>query len=504
MAAVIALLDMDCFYVQVEQRLEPSTRGLPAVVVQYNTYKGGGVIAVNYEARAAGVNRFMRGDEAKSHCSQLHVFHVPEQRGKADLTRYRQASEEVLDVICKFNDQVIVERASIDEAFIDLTKLVSSQRDNLPAFEQINTTYLPSATICGKGYGCCLKHFYEHVCVDEFGEHADDNKHLLIAAKIISDLRQQIFEKTGFQCTAGISHSKMLSKLSCSLRKPNGQTMLPHACIHSLLLNTPINKVRNLGGKFGEEVKSKLGVTSLGQITSFTYAQLSTHFSSKTAKWLYSLARGFDGEEVISRQIPKSIGCSKNFPVSQKNALKTKDQVVYWMQQLSEEVIERLKKDLDANRRMAKLITVGMRFANGEMISRSLPLQNYDTQSVVDDIVKHIIVRVMSSSTEPIIMLSLSASKFADAIYEDKCSKIDKFFIKNKNLKVSEMIGKAETNKTTRETEEISSANNSISFHSSNSNTSKPNLEERRGFFYRKTLELAAKRAKIETNSSKN
>ena len=53
---VIALLDMDCFYVQVEAREKPELKGRPAAVVQYNTWKGGGIIAVNYEARAHGVS----------------------------------------------------------------------------------------------------------------------------------------------------------------------------------------------------------------------------------------------------------------------------------------------------------------------------------------------------------------------------------------------------------------------------------------------------------------
>ena len=42
---------------QVESRENPSLRGKPSAVVQYNAWKGGGIIAVNYEARAAGVTR---------------------------------------------------------------------------------------------------------------------------------------------------------------------------------------------------------------------------------------------------------------------------------------------------------------------------------------------------------------------------------------------------------------------------------------------------------------
>ena len=42
MDRVVALVDMDCFYVQVEQRQQPEFKGHPCAVVQYRTYKGGG------------------------------------------------------------------------------------------------------------------------------------------------------------------------------------------------------------------------------------------------------------------------------------------------------------------------------------------------------------------------------------------------------------------------------------------------------------------------------
>lgn len=38
---VIVLVDMDCFYVQVEKGLNPELRGKPCAIVQYNKWKGG-------------------------------------------------------------------------------------------------------------------------------------------------------------------------------------------------------------------------------------------------------------------------------------------------------------------------------------------------------------------------------------------------------------------------------------------------------------------------------
>lgn len=39
---VVVLIDMDCFYCQVEEKLNPELAGKPIAVVQYNPWKGGG------------------------------------------------------------------------------------------------------------------------------------------------------------------------------------------------------------------------------------------------------------------------------------------------------------------------------------------------------------------------------------------------------------------------------------------------------------------------------
>lgn len=39
---IVALIDMDCFYCQVEEKFNPLLKGKPIAVVQYNSWKGGG------------------------------------------------------------------------------------------------------------------------------------------------------------------------------------------------------------------------------------------------------------------------------------------------------------------------------------------------------------------------------------------------------------------------------------------------------------------------------
>lgn len=50
-----------------------------------------------------------------------------------------------------------------------------------------------------------------------------------------------------------------------------------------------------------------------------------TFWISVCSQWLYDLCRGVESEAVKPRQLPKSIGCSKNFPG--KTSLATKEQV---------------------------------------------------------------------------------------------------------------------------------------------------------------------------------
>uniref|UniRef100_A0A671T9P6 UmuC domain-containing protein n=1 Tax=Sinocyclocheilus anshuiensis TaxID=1608454 RepID=A0A671T9P6_9TELE len=139
---VIALVDMDCFYVQVEQRINPELKNKPCVVAQYKTWKGGGIIAVSYEARAHGVSRNMWADDARKLCPDLQVARVREAHGKADLTPYREASVEVIEVMSRF---AVIERASIDEAYMDLTGSVQDRLKHMSVQDitpqQLKSTY---------------------------------------------------------------------------------------------------------------------------------------------------------------------------------------------------------------------------------------------------------------------------------------------------------------------------------------------------------------------------
>ncbi|XP_043993281.1 DNA polymerase eta [Gambusia affinis] len=433
---VVALVDMDCFYVQVEQRLNPALKNTSCVVAQYKTWKGGGIIAVSYEARAHGVTRNMWVDDAKKLCPDLQVARVRESHGKADLTHYREASVEVIEVMSRF---AVIERASIDEAYMDLTAAVQQRCKNI-ADQPIDQRLLRTTHIQGYPFpdndsnqvddsaldkeqrrSRGVQQWLESLPVPTVGEQNSAELQLTVGALIVEEMRAAVEKHTSFRCSAGISHNKVLAKLACGLNKPNRQTVLPLDSVTELFSTLPISKIRNLGGKMGASITGTLGVENMGDLTRFSQTQLAQHFGEKTGHWLYDLCRGIEFEAVKPRQLPKSIGCSKNFPG--KTSLATKQQVQYWLHQLALELEERLTKDREVNGRVAKLLTVGVRQLGDKRqssFSRCCALVRYEATKISSD--SFAIIKSLNTAgnqqaawTPPLTLLHLSASKFSDA-----------------------------------------------------------------------------------------
>src|SRR5439155_3614860 len=104
-------VDMDAFFVSVEELFDPSLSGKP-VVVGGRPNERGVVSAASYAARKFGVHSAMPLRTAYKLCPQaIFVDGHPE--------RYRDYSGKVYEVLNRFSP--VVEMASIDEAYLDMT-----------------------------------------------------------------------------------------------------------------------------------------------------------------------------------------------------------------------------------------------------------------------------------------------------------------------------------------------------------------------------------------------
>src|SRR6201989_2274576 len=110
-AKTIFHVDMDAFFVSVEELFDPSLKG-KAVVVGGQAHERGVVSAASYVARKFGVHSAMPLRTAAKLCPQaIFVDGHPE--------RYRECSQKVYQVLRSFSP--LVEMASIDEAYLDMT-----------------------------------------------------------------------------------------------------------------------------------------------------------------------------------------------------------------------------------------------------------------------------------------------------------------------------------------------------------------------------------------------
>ncbi|XP_063931236.1 DNA polymerase eta [Zophobas morio] len=428
---VVVLIDMDCFYCQVEEKLNPKLKDKPIAVVQYNAWRGGGIIAVNYPARDEGVTRHMRGNEAKKKCPSINLVQVPEVRGKADLTKYRDAGKEVADVLATFTP--LLQRASVDEAYLDITELVEKRIST--DLNDLKVDNLTNTFIVGSD----LNDFLHNINYSQ--EFSTGNLKLAMGGLITEEIRFEVFKKTGYKCSAGIAHNKILAKLVCSLHKPNKQTILPQDAVEMFFETTSINKIKSLGGKFGQTVASDFQIKFMSELAKIPEKQLMQKYDEKTANWLYNVSRGIDLEPVTTKLISKSIACCKNFPGV--TSLKSAESIEHWLCKLSEEMGERLEKDLRENNRKAKQIVISFsQEINKKDVSssRTHPLSSYDPHKIARiafDVIRKFCLR--SDDTYHVKFLGLSACHFEDV---KKVREITTFFQVRQSTSTCQKIGK--------------------------------------------------------------
>src|SRR5262245_61852030 len=173
----LMLVDLDAFYVSVEQRRDPSLCGRPVVV-------GGGpgdrgvVASASYEARGYGVRAGMPLRRAAALCPKAVFL-------DGDHADYAAASAEVFAILRQVSPRV--EPMSLDEAFLDLT-------------------------------GCDRLHL-RVAGVDGGSSRRRPARTWLDAAE---DLHRAVRSRAGLSVSIGIGGTKAVASVAAALAKPAG------------------------------------------------------------------------------------------------------------------------------------------------------------------------------------------------------------------------------------------------------------------------------------------
>ena len=149
-------VDMDAFFVSVEELFDPSLKG-KAVVVGGRPNERGVVSAASYEARKFGVHSAMPLRTAAKMCPHaIFVDGHPE--------RYRQYSARVYEVLNRFSPKL--EMVSIDEAYVDMTGTERLHGPPMRAADALHAT-MQAATQLNCSIGIGTSRLIAKICSDQ-------------------------------------------------------------------------------------------------------------------------------------------------------------------------------------------------------------------------------------------------------------------------------------------------------------------------------------------------
>jgi DNA polymerase-4 len=251
MVRQILHVDMDAFFVSVEELADPSLKG-KAVIVGADPDGRGVVAAASYEARKFGVHSAMPIRTAKKLCP-----HAVFLRGHHE--KYREYSEKVYAVFQEFTP--VIEMVSIDEAYLDLTG-------------------------CERLHGGMLR----------------------AADRLIRTVKA----RTGLNCSVGASTSHLVSKIASDQAKPHGLLYVLPGCEKAFLAPLPVRRMPGIG-KVTEPELLSLGISTIGDLQSYGADRLKEKFG-KYGEWLYTKSLGKDIEAYAYEEEPKSISHETTFP----------------------------------------------------------------------------------------------------------------------------------------------------------------------------------------------
>ena len=242
-------IDMDQFYAAVEQRDNPSLRGLPIAVAHDGPRSV--VSTASYEARHFGVHSAQSLAAAKRLCPQLVVvephYHI-----------YKEVSRQIHDIFRNYTD--LIEPLSLDEAFLDVT---TNKRD------------------------------------------------IALAVDCAKEIKTRIKAETGLTASAGISYCKFLAKIASDYRKPDGLCVIHPDRAQEFINQLRVERIWGVGHKTAEHMH-RMDIFTGADLQRFSLEHLTKEFG-KAGRMFYNFARGIDDRPVITEWERKSVSCEQTF-----------------------------------------------------------------------------------------------------------------------------------------------------------------------------------------------
>jgi DNA polymerase-4 len=242
-------IDLDAFFVSVEQVLVPELKGKP-VIVGGQPDRRGVVASASYEARAFGVRSAMPLYKAYQLCPQAIFL-------QGNFSRYREVSDRFMAILADFSP--CLEPGGLEEAYLDVT-------------------------------GC-----------DIYGT----------PRQIALSIKKRVRKELDLIASVGIASCKVVAKIASDLGKPDGMVEVAAGQEKKFLAPLPIGKLPGVGPKTEQSLKA-MGITTIGQLAALL-PESAKRLLGSAGMVLYRHANGIDNRKVEPPGEAKSISRETTF-----------------------------------------------------------------------------------------------------------------------------------------------------------------------------------------------
>jgi len=333
-------IDLDAFFVSVEQTLNPALRGKPVVVG--GDPKGRGVVAcASYEARVYGLRAGMSLAVAQRLCPHATFL-------GGNFYRYRDASARFLDILAEFTPDI--EPLGLEEAYLDLT-----------GFEPLYGPVRETALV----------------------------------------IKRRIKGALGLTASVGIADSKVVAKIASDLSKPDGLIEVMPGEERLFLDPLPVAKLPCVGSK-SECVLKRMGVTTIGELGRLPPSFLKQSFGAH-GEVMHRYANGIDSRRMEPPAPPKSISRETTFSEDTSDRAFL-DATLHYLG-------ERVGADLRSHRKQAKCVTLKLRYADFESITRSRTSREaFDADRVIFEVGRRLLEEALEQRAVPVRLIGIGVS----------------------------------------------------------------------------------------------
>jgi DNA polymerase-4 len=293
-------IDLDAFYASVEEIKNPNLRSKP-IIVGGDPERRGVVASVSYAARHYEVEAGMTTAQALRRCPKCIL--VPPR-----MSLYRAYSGQFLLLLRQHTP--LVEMASIDEAFLDMTDRLPPDSSPLEAAETI---------------------------------------------------QHRVKIEQGLSASVGVASNKLLAKIASSMDKPGGLVEVPNGTEAAFMTLLPVEKLWGIGTKTTARL-AELGIKTIGDLAGTPEDDLTREFGDQgSVIWQY--AHGIDEQPVVAERDLKSLSQERTFGEDTSDPELIQDTLHYLCRALAERLAE--------ENLTARTIALKLRYSDYSTISRS-------------------------------------------------------------------------------------------------------------------------------------